>query len=154
MHTYDTARHQWRYDIGGYARDNPNSPRTRGSVRLPALRPRRHLPLRRGQRSADTGEVDVYHLEEWAGLGTRHGVQHYADSAPSSSASPTPPTGATTTSSPRRTRRRLHARQRRLRRAFLALDLTCKIRTEPYTPDRHALSVGFAPTGATWSRRG
>ncbi len=28
-----------------------------------------------------TGEVDVYHLGKWAGLGTRHGVQHFADSA-------------------------------------------------------------------------
>ncbi len=28
-----------------------------------------------------TGEVDQYHLGEWKGLGTRHGVQHWGDSA-------------------------------------------------------------------------
>lgn len=28
-----------------------------------------------------TGEVDVYHIGDWKGLGTRHGVQHWADSA-------------------------------------------------------------------------
>ena len=28
-----------------------------------------------------TGEVDVYHLGKWADLGTRHGVQHFGDSA-------------------------------------------------------------------------
>ena len=28
-----------------------------------------------------TSEVDVYHIGKWAGLGTRHGVQHFGDSA-------------------------------------------------------------------------
>ena len=28
MHTYDFDRHEWRYDIGGFAWDNSNSPPT------------------------------------------------------------------------------------------------------------------------------
>ena len=28
-----------------------------------------------------TGEVDVYHMGRFAGLGTRHGVQHWGDSS-------------------------------------------------------------------------
>jgi hypothetical protein len=81
MHTYDTDRHQWRYDIGGYAWDNSElSPdlfiwqyflRTgRADVYRFAEAMTRH-----------TGEVDSYHLGDWKGLGTRHGVLHFADSA-------------------------------------------------------------------------
>ncbi|EKD21343.1 uncharacterized protein L3040_000620 [Drepanopeziza brunnea f. sp. 'multigermtubi'] len=81
MHAYDLDRHQWRYDIGGYAWDNSElSPdlffwlyfiRTgRADVYRFAEAMTRH-----------TGEVDVYHLGRWKGLGTRHGVQHFGDSA-------------------------------------------------------------------------
>ncbi|KAB8237144.1 polysaccharide lyase family 26 protein [Aspergillus alliaceus] len=81
MHTYDEDRHTWRYDIGGYAWDNSElSPdlffwqyflRTgRADVYRFAEALTRH-----------TGEVDVYHIGEWKGLGTRHGVQHFGDSA-------------------------------------------------------------------------
>ncbi|KAI9055596.1 hypothetical protein LZ554_000542 [Drepanopeziza brunnea f. sp. 'monogermtubi'] len=81
MHAYDPDRHQWRYDIGGYAWDNSElSPdlffwlyfiRTgRADVYRFAEAMTRH-----------TGEVDVYHLGIWKGLGTRHGVQHFGDSA-------------------------------------------------------------------------
>jgi hypothetical protein len=81
MHTYDPSRHQWRYDIGGYAWDNSElSPdlflwqyflRTgRADVYRFAEAMTRH-----------TGEVDSYHLGDWKGLGTRHGVTHWADSA-------------------------------------------------------------------------
>ncbi|KAE8352307.1 hypothetical protein BDV28DRAFT_135384 [Aspergillus coremiiformis] len=81
MHTYDEDRHTWRYDIGGYAWDNSElSPdlffwqyflRTgRADVYRFAEALTRH-----------TGEVDVYHIGDWKGLGTRHGVQHFADSA-------------------------------------------------------------------------
>ncbi|KAF7623838.1 hypothetical protein AFLA_007560 [Aspergillus flavus NRRL3357] len=81
MHTYDEDRHTWRYDVGGYAWDNSElSPdlffwqyflRTgRADVYRFAEALTRH-----------TGEVDVYHIGDWKGLGTRHGVQHFADSA-------------------------------------------------------------------------
>ncbi|KAI8629740.1 hypothetical protein F5Y19DRAFT_431675 [Xylariaceae sp. FL1651] len=81
MHTYDADRHTWRYDIGGYAWDNSElSPdlffwnyflRTgRADVYRFAEAHVRH-----------TSEVDVYHLGPYSGFGTRHGVQHWGDSA-------------------------------------------------------------------------
>ncbi|KAE8155065.1 hypothetical protein BDV25DRAFT_135398 [Aspergillus avenaceus] len=81
MHTYDGDRHVWRFDVGGYAWDNSElSPdlffwqyflRTgRADVYRFAEALTRH-----------TGEVDVYHIGDWKAIGTRHGVQHFADSA-------------------------------------------------------------------------
>ncbi|KAF1961245.1 hypothetical protein CC80DRAFT_464014 [Byssothecium circinans] len=81
MHGYDTDRHQWRYDIGGYAWDN--------SELSPDLFFWNYF-LRTGRadvyRLAEAqvrhgGEVDSYHLGNFTGLGTRHGVQHWGDSA-------------------------------------------------------------------------
>ena len=81
MHTYDSDRHRWRYDIGGFAWDNSE------------LSPDLWLwyqVLRTGDaktwRFAEamtrhTSEVDVYHLGRFKGLGTRHGVQHWSDSS-------------------------------------------------------------------------
>jgi hypothetical protein len=81
MHSYDFDRHEWKYDIGGFAWANSElSPdlwlwysflRTgRGDVFRMAEAMTRH-----------TGEVDVYHLGPWKGLGTRHSVQHWGDSS-------------------------------------------------------------------------
>lgn len=77
MHTYDSVRHQWRYDVGGYAWQNTE------------LVPNIWLWytfLRTGQVDAfnlaeamtrHTSEVDRYHLGEYAGLGSRHNVVHW-----------------------------------------------------------------------------
>jgi len=77
MHGYDSDRHSWRYDIGGYAWDNTE------------LMPNMWLwysYLRSGNAdifrmaeamSRHTGEVDVYHLGRFAGLGSRHNVRHW-----------------------------------------------------------------------------
>ncbi len=77
MHAYDPVRHEWRYDVGGYAWDNTelasnmflwyNFLRT-GSLDVwkMAEAMTRH-----------TAEVDVYHLGENAGLGSRHNVSHW-----------------------------------------------------------------------------
>ncbi|MFJ8617977.1 Tat pathway signal sequence domain protein [Streptomyces clavifer] len=148
MHTYDPTRHQWCYDVGGYAWDNSElSPDLwlwyaymrsgRADIYRFAEAMTRH-----------TGEVDVYHLGEWAGLGTRHGVQHYADSAKQQRI-------ANTTyrrmfyflTADERVGDLMHANVES-DETFLALDPIRKIRTEPYTPDRHALSIGF---GTDWS---
>ncbi|OLN86180.1 Uncharacterized protein YetA [Colletotrichum chlorophyti] len=81
IHAYDPDRHQWRYDIGGYAWDN--------SELSPDLFFWNYF-LRTGREDVfrfaeahvrHTGEVDVYHLGPYKGLGTRHGVQHWGDSA-------------------------------------------------------------------------
>ncbi|TXS50023.1 Tat pathway signal sequence domain protein [Streptomyces sp. t39] len=148
MHSYDPARHQWRYDVGGYAWDNSElSPDL--WLWYAYLRSGRADIFRFAEAmTRHTGEVDVYHLGTWAGLGTRHGVQHYADSAKQQRI-------ANTTyrrfyyflTADERTGDLMHANVDS-DETFLALDPIRKIRTEPYTPDRHALSIGF---GTDWS---
>ncbi|TDC63668.1 hypothetical protein [Streptomyces hainanensis] len=81
MHTYDSDRHVWRYDVGGYAWDNAElgtdaalwyaflrtgDPRT---FRL-ASAMTRHL-----------SESDTYLTGRFAGLGGRHNVLHWGDGA-------------------------------------------------------------------------
>ena len=80
MHTYDKDRHIWRYDIGGYAWDNSElSPDL--FLWQYFLRTGRADVFRLAEAlSRHTGEVDVYHIGDWKGLGTRHGVQHFGDS--------------------------------------------------------------------------
>ncbi|URN11578.1 Tat pathway signal sequence domain protein [Streptomyces radiopugnans] len=148
MHTYDADRHQWRYDVGGYAWDNSElSPDL--WLWYAYLRSGRADVFRFAEAmTRHTGEVDVYHLGKWAGLGTRHGVQHYADSAKQQRIS---------TAVYRRPYYFLTADERcgDLMHAlvdsdetFLALDPLRKIRTEPYEPDPRALGIGL---GTDWS---
>ncbi|MFC7303743.1 Tat pathway signal sequence domain protein [Streptomyces monticola] len=148
MHTYDPDRHQWRYDIGGYAWDNSElSPDL--WLWYAYLRSGRSDIFRFAEAmTRHTGEVDVYHLGKWAGLGTRHGVQHFADSAKQQRIS---------TAVYRRPYYYLTADERvgDLMRSlvdsdetFLAIDPLRKVRIEPYEPDPHALSIGF---GTDWS---
>ncbi|SDT28250.1 exo-rhamnogalacturonan lyase family protein [Actinoplanes derwentensis] len=148
MHTPDVDRHVWRYDVGGYAWDNSElSPDL--WLWFAYLRSGRADIFRLAEAmTRHTGEVDVYHLGQWAGLGTRHGVQHWADSAKQQRIS---------TAVYRRIFYFLTADERvgelmhelvDSDRTFLALDPLRKIRTEPYTPDPHALSIGL---GTDWS---
>ncbi len=77
MHTYDGVRHQWRYDLGGYAWQNTE------------LVPNIWLWyqfLRTGNKDVfkvaesmtrHTSEVDVYHFGEYKGLGSRNNVIHW-----------------------------------------------------------------------------
>ncbi|OLZ60547.1 Tat pathway signal sequence domain protein [Streptomyces sp. IMTB 2501] len=148
MHTYDTVRHQWRYDIGGYAWDNSElSPDL--WLWYAYLRSGRSDLFRFAEAlTRHTGEVDVYHLGTWAGLGTRHGVQHFGDSAKQQRI-------ANTTyrrfyyflTADERVGDLMHANVDS-DETFLVLDPQRKVRTAPYTPDRHALSIGF---GTDWS---
>lgn len=150
MHAYDFDRHTWRYDVGGYAWDNSE------------LSPDLWLwysYLRTG--SADvfrfaeamtrhTGEVDVYHLGRFAGLGSRHNVQHWGCSAKQLRIS---------TPAYRRFYHYLTADERvgdlldELRdsdETFLGLDPTRKVRPDAatYRADRNAVAVGL---GTDWS---
>ncbi|MGW3119948.1 exo-rhamnogalacturonan lyase family protein [Streptomyces sp. NPDC001107] len=148
MHSYDTVRHQWRYDVGGYAWDNSElSPDI--WLWMAYIRSGRADIFRFAEAlTRHTGEVDVYHLGDWAGLGTRHGVQHYADSAKQQRI-------ANTTyrryyyflTADERVGDLMHANVDS-DETFLVLDPQRKVRTDPYTPDRHALSIGF---GTDWS---
>ena len=80
-HAYDPRRHEWRYDVGGYAWDNSEL----GSVLwlwYSYVRTGRADIFRMAEAmSRHNSEVDTYHLGEFAGLGSRHNVSHWGDSA-------------------------------------------------------------------------
>jgi hypothetical protein len=148
MHTYDGDRHQWRYDIGGYAWANSElSPDL--WLWYQFLRTGRADVFRFAEAmTRHTGEVDVYHLGRWKGLGTRHNVQHWGCSAKQLRIS---------SAVYRRVYYFLTADERtgdllrehaEAEHSFLAIDPTRKIRTDAYTPDRRAVAVGL---GTDWS---
>lgn len=80
-HTYDADRHEWRYDVGGFAWDNSElSPDL--WLWYAFLRSGRADIFRFAEAMVrHTSEVDTYHLGRFKGLGTRHGVLHWSDSA-------------------------------------------------------------------------
>ncbi len=81
MHSYDNDRHVWRYDIGGFAWDNSELS-TDMWLWYAYLRTGRADAFRMAEAmTRHTGEVDVYHVGRFKGLGTRHGVQHWGDSS-------------------------------------------------------------------------
>jgi hypothetical protein len=81
MHTYDSDRRVWRYDIGGFAWDNSElSPDL--WLWYAAIRSGDAKTYRLAEAmTRHTGEVDVYHMGPFTGMGTRHGVQHWSDSS-------------------------------------------------------------------------
>ncbi|WP_017975045.1 hypothetical protein [Actinopolyspora halophila] len=81
MHTYDSDRHEWRYDMGGYAWDN-------GELGTDAML--WYVFLRSGDPTAfrmaramtqHLSEVDTHHSGRFAGLGARHNVSHWGGGA-------------------------------------------------------------------------
>ena len=81
MHTYDADRHEWRYDIGGYAWDNSELS-TDLWLWLFFLRTGRADVFRFAEAmTRHTGEVDVHHIGRFAPLGSRHNVLHWGCSA-------------------------------------------------------------------------
>ncbi|MEK3882309.1 hypothetical protein [Paenibacillus sp. PL2-23] len=77
MHSYDPVRHTWRYDVGGCAWQNtelaPNI-----WLWYMFLRSGRADIFRLAEAmTRHTSEVDVYHIGEYAGLGSRHNVLHW-----------------------------------------------------------------------------
>ncbi len=81
MHTYDGDRHEWRYDVGGYAWDNSELA-TDIWLWLYFLRSGRADVFRFAEAmTRHTGEVDVHHLGRFAPLGSRHNVLHWGCSA-------------------------------------------------------------------------
>lgn len=81
MHNYDFGRHDWRYDVGGWAWANTE------------LMPDMFLWytfLRTGRADAfrmaeamtrHTSEVDAHHIGPFAPMGSRHNVNHWGDGA-------------------------------------------------------------------------
>ncbi len=80
-HSYDPQRHTWKYDMGGFAWDNtelmPNM-----WLWYSYLRSGREDIFRMAEAmTRHTGEVDVYHLGPFKGLGSRHNVIHWGGGA-------------------------------------------------------------------------
>lgn len=77
MHTYDAKRHQWKYDVGGYAWDNTELVPTLW-LWLYFLRTGREDVFTLAEKlSRHASEVDVYHFGKYKGLGSRHNVRHW-----------------------------------------------------------------------------
>ncbi len=77
MHTYDPVRHQWRYDIGGYAWDNTELVPTLW-LWYAFLRSGNPRAFRLSEKlTRHASEVDVYHMGQYKGLGSRHNVRHW-----------------------------------------------------------------------------
>ena len=147
MHTYDRDRHTWRYDVGGFAWDNSElSPDL--WLWYQYLRTGRADVFRFAESmTRHTGEVDVHHLGRWKGLGSRHNVQHWGCSCKQLRIS---------SAIYRRFYYYLTTDERTgdlldelatAEETFLAVDPLRKVRTDVYSPDPHALSVGL---GVDW----
>lgn len=81
MHSYNTYTHKWKYDVGGFAWQNtelvPNM-----WLWYSFLRTGRADIFRLAEAmTRHTSEVDVYHIGEYRGLGSRHNVIHWGCSA-------------------------------------------------------------------------
>jgi hypothetical protein len=77
MHAYDSARHVWRYDVGGFAWDNSEQG-TDMWLWYSFLRTGRADIFRMAEAmTRHTGEVDCYHQGRFVGLGSRHNVRHW-----------------------------------------------------------------------------
>lgn len=80
MHTYDAQRHCWRYDMGGYAWQNTELVPTLW-LWYEFLRTGREDVFTVAEAmSRHAADVDVYHLGEYKGIGSRHNVIHWGDS--------------------------------------------------------------------------
>jgi hypothetical protein len=79
MHSYDASRHTWKYDIGGFAWDNTELS-TDMWLWYSFLRTGRADIFKMAEAmTRHTSEVDMYHLGPYAGLGSRHNVNHWGD---------------------------------------------------------------------------
>lgn len=77
MHTYDKERHQWRYDMGGYAWDNTELVPTLWLWLYFMRTGREDIFTLAEKLSRHASEVDVYHFGRYKGLGSRHNVRHW-----------------------------------------------------------------------------
>lgn len=77
MHTYDKARHCWRYDMGGYAWQNTELVPTYWLWYAFLRTGREDIYSLAEAMTRHCCEVDVYHLGEYKGIGSRHNVIHW-----------------------------------------------------------------------------
>lgn len=77
MHTYDSNRHEWLYDVGGFAWDNTELASNAWLWYSYLRSGRADLWRMAVAMTRHTAEVDVYHFGPYAGLGSRHNVTHW-----------------------------------------------------------------------------
>jgi hypothetical protein len=81
MHNYDFGRHEWRYDVGGWAWANTELMPDM-LLWYSFLRTGRPDLFRMAEAmTRQTSEVEVYHIGPFAPLGSRHNVNHWGDGA-------------------------------------------------------------------------
>ncbi len=81
MHAYDAVRHEWRYDVGGFAWDNTELG-TNMWLWYSFLRTGRADVFKMAEAmTKHTADVDVHHIGPFKGLGSRHNVRHWGCSA-------------------------------------------------------------------------
>jgi hypothetical protein len=81
MHNYDFGRHEWRYDVGGWAWANTELMPDM-LLWYSFLRTGRADLFRMAEAmTRHTSEVDVHHVGPFAPLGSRHNVNHWGDGA-------------------------------------------------------------------------
>lgn len=77
MHAYDSERHSWRYDVGGYAWDNTELATPMWLWYNFIRTGRTDLFTMAEAMTRHCSEVDVYHIGPFAPLGSRHNVSHW-----------------------------------------------------------------------------
>ncbi|MBQ8639670.1 MAG: hypothetical protein IJ468_10930, partial [Lachnospiraceae bacterium] len=77
MHSYDSSRHIWRYDMGGFAWDNTELVPTYWLWYMFLRTGRRDVFDMAERMCRHSSEVDVYHIGPMKGLGSRHNVRHW-----------------------------------------------------------------------------
>ncbi len=77
MHTYDYSRHKWFYDFGGWAWQNTELVPTYWLWLYFIRTGREDVYTLAEAMSRHTSETDMYHLDKYKGLGSRHNVRHW-----------------------------------------------------------------------------
>lgn len=77
MHTYDSVRHCWRYDMGGFAWQNTELVPTYWLWLYFLRTGREDVYTMAEAMSRHCSEVDIYHFGQMKGLGSRHNVRHW-----------------------------------------------------------------------------
>lgn len=77
MHSYDMTRHTWKYDVGGYTWQNTELVPNMWLWYMFLRTGRADIFKLAEAMTRHTSEVDMYHLGEYKGLGSRHNVIHW-----------------------------------------------------------------------------
>lgn len=77
MHSYNVGRHMWNYDVGGMAWDNTELASDLWLWYTFIRTGRADMFKMAEAMTRHTSEVDIYHIGEMAGLGSRHNVSHW-----------------------------------------------------------------------------